>query len=122
MTDLGWKRTFDRYADYTLRWTENTIQINYGTFKEGEQIVNHIPNCGLLTNKLGLLLSLRDYERRYQNRGDVSSLWICKPIGQNQGKGIFLVRDIEAFKVQLQKRDEEARNQPSGLPPRIIQR
>nr|CAH8830047.1 unnamed protein product [Trichobilharzia regenti] len=155
MTDLGWKRTFDRYADYTLRWTENTIQINYGTFKEGEQIVNHIPNCGLLTNKLGLLLSLRDYERRYQNRygrlpimvmddffpttfivddpkereaylkihqSDVSSLWICKPIGQNQGKGIFLVRDIEAFKVQLQKRDEEARNQPSGLPPRIIQR
>lgn len=30
--------------------------------------MNHIPNCGLLTNKLGLLISLRDYERRYQNR------------------------------------------------------
>ncbi|XP_018648293.1 tubulin tyrosine ligase-related [Schistosoma mansoni] len=153
MTELGWKRTFDRHADYTLRWTENSIQINYGIFKEGEQLVNHIPNCGLLTNKLGLLISLRDYERRYQNRfgrlpimvmddffpktfivddlkereayfklQETPHMWICKPIGQNQGKGIFLVRDIEEFKVHLKNRDEEARHQPSGLLPRIIQR
>ncbi|CAH8459570.1 unnamed protein product [Schistosoma rodhaini] len=156
MTELGWKRTFDRHADYTLRWTENSIQINYGIFKEGEQLVNHIPNCGLLTNKLGLLISLRDYERRYQNRfgrlpimvmddffpktfivddlkereayfklqenDEAPHMWICKPIGQNQGKGIFLVRDIEEFKVHLKNRDEEARHQPSGLLPRIIQR
>ena len=26
-------------------------------------LVNHIPNCALITNKIGLLLSLRDYER-----------------------------------------------------------
>ncbi|RTG83843.1 uncharacterized protein DC041_0009208 [Schistosoma bovis] len=156
MTELGWKRTFDRHGDYTLRWTENSIQINYGIFKEGEQLVNHIPNCGLLTNKLGLLISLRDYERRYQNRfgrlpimvmddffpktfivddpkereayfklqenDEAPHMWICKPIGQNQGKGIFLVRDIEEFKVHLKNRDDEARNQPSGLLPRIIQR
>lgn len=49
-------------------------------------------------------------------------MWICKPIGQNQGKGIFLVRDIEEFKVHLKNRDDEARIQPSGLLPRIIQR
>ena len=26
-------------------------------------MVNHIPNCNLLTNKLGLLNSLQDYDR-----------------------------------------------------------
>ena len=29
----------------------------------GEQLVNHIPNGNLLTNKLGLLNSLQEYER-----------------------------------------------------------
>ncbi len=29
----------------------------------GDQIVNHIPNCMLLTNKLGLLNSLQAYDR-----------------------------------------------------------
>ena len=29
----------------------------------GDQLVNHIPNCKLLTNKLGLLCSLQEYER-----------------------------------------------------------
>ena len=26
-------------------------------------LVNHIPNCELITNKLGLLMSLREHER-----------------------------------------------------------
>ena len=34
----------------------------YGWFI-GEQLVNHIPNCNLLTNKLGLLNSLQEYSR-----------------------------------------------------------
>ena len=29
----------------------------------GEQLVNHIPNCQLLTNKMGLLTSLQTYDR-----------------------------------------------------------
>lgn len=29
----------------------------------GEQMVNHIPNCNLLTNKMGLLTSLQEYNR-----------------------------------------------------------
>lgn len=32
-------------------------------FYEGDQMVNHIPNGNLLTNKLGLLNSLQEYER-----------------------------------------------------------
>ena len=30
-----------------------------------EQMVNHIPNCNLLTNKLGLLNTLQEYDRVY---------------------------------------------------------
>ncbi|BFZ23598.1 hypothetical protein BsWGS_26637 [Bradybaena similaris] len=61
---LGWRRTADRFDDrFKLKWVENKARINYLTFREGEQLVNHIPNCRLLTNKLGLLCSLQDYER-----------------------------------------------------------
>ena len=38
-------------------------QIDYENFKEGEQLVNHIPNARVLTNKLELLNSLQEYER-----------------------------------------------------------
>ncbi|CAG5125033.1 unnamed protein product [Candidula unifasciata] len=61
---LGWRRTADRYDErFKLKWVENKSRINYLTFREGEQLVNHIPNCKLLTNKLGLLCSLQEYER-----------------------------------------------------------
>jgi len=32
-------------------------------FRDGEQLVNRIPNCNLLTNKLGLFNSLSEYNR-----------------------------------------------------------
>ena len=52
-------------------------------------------------------------------------IWICKPTGMNQGKGIYLVRDIEELKKTLQEKEE--RNQNSNKPfratmGRIIQR
>lgn len=31
--------------------------------RDGEQLVNRIPNCSLLTNKLGLFNSLSEYSR-----------------------------------------------------------
>ena len=46
-----------------IRWTECLSQIDYENFKEGEQLVNHIPNARVLTNKLELLNSLQEYER-----------------------------------------------------------
>ncbi|CAL8107214.1 unnamed protein product [Calicophoron daubneyi] len=117
--------------------------------------VNHIPNNGILTNKLGLLLTLREFERRQQSHlgrppsmlmsdffpqtfiiddmreretffreaeANDSQLWISKPIGWNQGKGIFLVRDMGSFREHLAKRDDEARALPAGMPPRVVQR
>ena len=32
-----------------------------------------------------------------------SALWICKPTGANQGKGIFLVRDLQQVLTRLDK-------------------
>ena len=61
---MGWKRTMDKNFDnFKLRWTETKGGVNFNSFREGEQLVNHIPNCDLITNKLGLLLTLREYER-----------------------------------------------------------
>ena len=34
----------------------------------GEQMVNHIPNCQIITNKLGLLNTLRDYSKSPQSK------------------------------------------------------
>lgn len=37
-------------------------------------------------------------------------MWICKPTGLNQGRGIFLLKnqeDIAAFRLKLQKTMEE---------------
>ena len=32
-------------------------------------------------------------------------IWINKPSGSNQGKGITLIRDVENFKLELSERD-----------------
>ena len=64
LTGIGWKRTKDKADDnYRMKWCELKSQINYNTFREGDQMANHIPNCNLLTNKLGLLNSLQEYDR-----------------------------------------------------------
>lgn len=43
------------------------LEIRWVTFDAGEQMVNHIPNCQLLTNKMGLLNSLQEYEKLQQS-------------------------------------------------------
>ncbi len=40
--------------------------INYKEFREGEQIVNHIPNINIFTTKIGLLDSLRSYYKLFR--------------------------------------------------------
>ncbi|ELT95483.1 hypothetical protein CAPTEDRAFT_220981 [Capitella teleta] len=156
--DLGWKRLTNKYDEsYKLKWVECKNQVNYHAFKTGEQLVNRIPNCSLLTNKMGLLTSLQRYDRTtsmVQKKGNrmrytsyrnffpetyriddpqdrrafldthkPGEIWICKPTGMNQGKGIYLIRDIEAFQRHLEERDE--RSKRTKRPPameRIVQR
>ena len=46
----------------------------------GEQLVNRIPNCSLLTNKLGLLNSLQRYERVVSSTATVEFNTNVKPL------------------------------------------
>ncbi|XP_067658882.1 uncharacterized protein [Haliotis asinina] len=153
---LGWKRTADKYDErFRLKWVECKSRINYSAFREGDQLVNHIANCQMLTNKMGLLNSLQEYERvtlstkgrlprlkmsefvpetyRLDNRDDretflqvykENEIWISKPTGMNQGKGIFLLRSQEEIDKLLSERDaRQQQSKPSRpLMSRIVQR
>ena len=37
--------------------------LDFASFREGEQLVNHFPNGNLLTTKIGLLTSLQEFDR-----------------------------------------------------------
>ncbi|XP_039507306.1 protein polyglycylase TTLL10 isoform X2 [Pimephales promelas] len=155
----GWKRIFDKTrTDYKLKWCETKSPATYNGFKAGGQLLYQIPNNKVLTTKIGLLNSLREYDRVSSkvNSGcgnrrtkledffpvtfrmdmkdereayfkgickEKSSMWICKPTGLNQGRGIFLLRmpeDITAFRERLQNTIEEKRKSPFNTPQALI--
>ncbi|XP_064424002.1 uncharacterized protein TTLL10 [Latimeria chalumnae] len=158
----GWQRIYDKSReDYKLKWCEVKSQANYYSFREGEQLIYQIPNNKVLTTKIGLLSSLREYERVMSKfkKGKPSKLlklddffpetfrmdlkderesffalsnegqvWICKPTGMNQGRGIFLLKsqeDIADFRAKLQNIEDNPvyRKQPFKSPQaRIVQR
>lgn len=37
-----------------------------------------------------------------------SKLWICKPTGMNQGKGIYIVKDVQQFRAEQEAEDKRA--------------
>ncbi|XP_077432304.1 protein polyglycylase TTLL10 [Vanacampus margaritifer] len=144
----GWKRTYNKHReDFKLKWCESKSPCTYLSFREGEQLVYQIPNNKVLTTKIGLLSSLREYERvsckvnhgralrklkmkefipttfRLDVKGEreaffaqqegannhSTQMWICKPTGLNQGRGIFLLKsmeDVAALKLKLQHMDD----------------
>ncbi|KAM6216866.1 inactive polyglycylase TTLL10 [Rhynchocyon petersi] len=60
----GWQRTQDsRREDYRLKWCEVKCRDTYCSFREGEQLLYQLPNNKLLTTKIGLLSTLREYSR-----------------------------------------------------------
>ena len=70
MKKLGWEQIFETSSDeYRLKWVQCTRSINWNSFREGDQMVNHIPNCSLFTNKLNLLCSLQAYEKTQLSGG-----------------------------------------------------
>uniref|UniRef100_A0A3Q2ZQ29 Tubulin tyrosine ligase like 10 n=1 Tax=Kryptolebias marmoratus TaxID=37003 RepID=A0A3Q2ZQ29_KRYMA len=140
----GWRRIYNKdREDFRLKWCETKSSTIYSHFREGKQLLYQIPNNNVLTSKIGLLSSLREYERVSSKvklsqghrlkmeefipttfRMDVrkerdiffalfTSMWICKPTGQNQGKGIFLLKsleDVEAFRLKLQHLEDNQAN------------
>eukprot|EP00762_Andalucia_godoyi_P002287 ANDGO_07586.mRNA.1 putative alpha-tubulin polyglutamylase Ttll1 len=64
LTSLGFERVSDKgSSDFGVRWVEVRTDIDFGKFREGEQIVNHIANCSVITTKNSLYTTLRTYER-----------------------------------------------------------
>ncbi|XP_067302332.1 protein polyglycylase TTLL10 [Pseudorasbora parva] len=156
----GWQRIYDKTrTDYKLKWCETKSLATYNGFKAGGQLLYQIPNNKVLTTKIGLLNSLREYDRvsskvnyRCGNRmkledflpvtfrmdmkdereayfkgicNDKSSMWICKPTGLNQGRGIFLLRmpeDSTAFRERLQNSIEKQSNRksPFNMPQALV--
>jgi len=49
-------------------------------------------------------------------------MWICKPTGLNQGRGIFLVRNLEEFRKSVTEREELEKKQQRPVMERVIQR
>ncbi|XP_069597347.1 inactive polyglycylase TTLL10 [Ranitomeya imitator] len=153
----GWQRIYDsKRDDYKLKWCETKNSAMYYAFREGEQLMYQIPNNKVLTSKIGLLNSLREYERVMQKiykarvlkmaeffpetvRLDMKDeaevffstyedgqIWICKPTGLNQGRGIYLLKNqeqITALRCQMLGIIEDSRKPPSkGPQARIVQR
>nr|CDS29016.1 protein polyglycylase TTLL10 [Hymenolepis microstoma] len=124
---LGWSRVTDikDLENCFLKWTETVMQQNYQDFEEGKCMVNHIPNCGLFCNKLGLLMSLRSFSEKvgftdnqetplnfipetywlgnsnertkFLDQLSGGGVWIMKPCGSNQGRGICLIHSKREF-------------------------
>jgi hypothetical protein len=117
-------------SNFYFKWVQTHNEINFFTFKEGQQIVCHIPNINIFTTKTGLLKTIKDYEASncIDNQTPFSATflpatfrldvlsdeiqfinnpnedyWIYKPYGNNQGKGIKLIRNIKNFKEQFIK-------------------
>ena len=67
LTSQGWLKLADKMSqNFTLKWVEVRQNVNFKTFKEGEQLVNRFPNIQLLTTKIGLLENLRSYCKLYK--------------------------------------------------------
>ncbi|XP_048581079.1 uncharacterized protein LOC5512073 isoform X2 [Nematostella vectensis] len=160
LVSMGWRRLEDKNdSSFKMKWVECKSQLDYNNFKEGEQLVNHISNIGLLTTKIGLLSSLQEYVRVLDKVGSrqritlsdfvpetyaltnqtekerfansiyqEGEIWICKPIGQNQGKGIYIVNSSaqlrEKLKLNGQQQNTDGRRISHVRPPqgRVIQR
>lgn len=114
-------------TNFYFKWVQTLNEINFFSFKESSQIVCHIPNISILTTKTGLLKTIKDFEETNKTnnfsieflpptyRLDVLSdeiqfindknedFWIYKPYGNNQGKGIQLIKNVKKFKEQFIK-------------------
>eukprot|EP00050_Salpingoeca_kvevrii_P003570 m.227467 g.227467 ORF g.227467 m.227467 type:complete len:733 (-) comp10851_c3_seq2:20-2218(-) len=146
LAERGWTRVTDaKDTKFFFKWVELKRDIVYDSFRPGKQIINRNPRISCLTTKINLLDSLRAAERtgkptlpmsefvpetykvddprerrEFFKVADTSPVWICKPTGMNQGKGIFLIDNVAEFKDSLEA--ESSRPGVRVKMQRIVQR
>ncbi|EGR31540.1 tubulin-tyrosine ligase family protein, putative [Ichthyophthirius multifiliis] len=115
------QKTFNPF--FYFKWVQTKSEVDFLSFNEGQQIINHIANVTIFTTKVGLLNLLRDYQSIQQETIDFfpetyqldllsdeilflnkklekeqKQIWILKPHNNNMGKGIQIIEDIYIFK------------------------
>uniref|UniRef100_A0A1I8FLT8 Tubulin--tyrosine ligase-like protein 9 n=1 Tax=Macrostomum lignano TaxID=282301 RepID=A0A1I8FLT8_9PLAT len=119
MDKMGWTRTSDKLSDnWKLRWTETKGVINYSALRDGDQLraERAAKNCNCPdffpeTYVLDYPKAREPFFLRHLKPGEI---WINKPTGLNQGKGIYLVRDPVQFREELRAKEEAKANGSSS--------
>ena len=64
---MGDKETF--CPNFYFKWVQSAGEVDFYSFKEGQQLVNHIPNITVISSKLELLRTLRELEQDSVSKG-----------------------------------------------------
>ncbi|CAD8171547.1 unnamed protein product [Paramecium pentaurelia] len=133
----GWKQLDQDISktnnDFYLKWVQTNSEIQFQLFKEGQQIINHLPNHMILTSKQLIIQTMKEYERSKQQlqfnsshffpetyridltseqlsleedqflKTDNSAIWIIKPTYFNCGRGIKLCSNAKKLKQEFLK-------------------
>jgi hypothetical protein len=61
LKSIGYECLNDKIDDFKLKWVQSIQSINWNSFIDGKQMVNHIQGEDYFTNKLQLYQSLQTY-------------------------------------------------------------
>ncbi|CAK81018.1 unnamed protein product (macronuclear) [Paramecium tetraurelia] len=132
--------------DFYLKWVQTNSEIQFQQFKEGQQIINHLPNHMILTSKQLIIQTMKEYERQNKQlqfnsshffpetyridltqefmsneedqflKTDNSAVWIIKPTYFNCGRGIKLCSNAKKLKQELKQISNSIKSQKGFLP------
>ena len=125
MVSRGYKQAGPIQDSFRLKWVQTLDEVNFLKIKEGQHLVNHIPNIQTFTNKVSILETLeaitdsqKFYPETYKldsvpdlakfiNQSSDEGKWIFKSAYSNCGRGIELISDIKAFKEKILRHSPE---------------
>ena len=126
MVSRGWRQlpsSFGFSNKFSLKWTQTHPEIDFKGLVEGQQLANHIPgtlkalaskhavarianNSTELAHPKSYNLSDRSELLQFNEENLPEGSWICKPLAANQGRGIKMIHDIQAFREAIQSGEE----------------
>ncbi len=59
---------------FDIKWVQTTGEVDFLKFKEGSQLVNHIPNINVIASKNGLIQTLRNFESQHPSADNQVSI------------------------------------------------